>query len=108
MGVGKKIKEKADADYKKRTKDPRGIDPAKTAFIFVTPRRWKARTKWAGERKNEGTWADVRAIDADDLEAWLQLAPSVHIWLSIRLGKLPEGVADFETFWADWSQGTRP
>src|SRR5688572_12312882 len=55
MGVGTKIKEKADADYKKRTKDPRGIDPAKSAFIFVTPRRWKAKTKWAGERKSEGT-----------------------------------------------------
>lgn len=108
MGVDKKVKGKADADYEKRTKDPRGLDPAKSTFIFVTPRRWAAKTTWATKRKGESTWADVRAYDAEDLEAWLQLAQSVHVWLSIRLGKLPEGVTDFETFWTDWSRGTRP
>ncbi|HZC18761.1 MAG TPA: hypothetical protein VE225_03550, partial [Rubrobacteraceae bacterium] len=50
----------------------------------------------------------MRAYDADDLEEWLELAPVVHIWLSSRLGKRPEGVRDLAEFWANWSGVTNP
>lgn len=102
------VRTKASGDYEKRKNDPRGIDPAQATFIFVTPRRWGGKDEWGREKRAEGFWRDVRAYDADDIEQWLELAPAVHIWLSTLLGKHPEGTTDLESFWADWSEMTRP
>lgn len=108
LGVNRDIKGKADDDYEKRRGDPRGIDPAQSTFVFITPRRWGRKDEWVTARRTEGIWRDVRAYDADDLEQWLELAPAVHVWLSILLGKHPEGTVDLGSFWEDWSAATRP
>ena len=99
---------KADSDYEKRCRNPRGIDPTQSTFVFVTPRRWRGKNDWVKTRKSEGIWRDVRAYDADNIEAWLELAPAVHIWLSNLLGKHPENAIDLDNFWADWSESTQP
>lgn len=108
LGTGKDIKGKADDDYEKRRGDPGRIDPADSTFVFVTPRRWKGKAAWVAAREGERVWRAVRAYDADDLEAWLELAPAVHVWLSIVLGKLPENAVDLGTWWTDWAGTTRP
>ena len=108
LGVNSDVKGKADEDYEKRCKDPLGLDPAKTTFIFVTPRRWGGKGDWVEKRQKEGIWREVRAYDADDLEQWLELAPAVHIWLSLLAGKHPETTEDITTFWSDWSEATKP
>lgn len=113
MGTTSNIKAKADSDYEKRSSDqpmsPVGvIVPSNTTFVFVTPRRWKNKDEWAAAKRSEKKWADVRAYDADDLEAWLHSAPATHLWLSRALGKHPLGTDDVETVWADWSEVTRP
>jgi hypothetical protein len=108
MGANRNIKDKADGDYEKRRADPGGIDPAQSTFIFVTPRRWGSKSDWVGDRQAEGLWREVRAYDADDLETWLELAPAVHVWLSILLGRHPENAVDLGNIWADWSETTRP
>src|SRR5581483_5224689 len=114
LGTDRNIKSKADKDYEKRCGDPLGLDPATTSFIFITPRRWGGKggkggkADWVAERQKEGVWREVRAYDADDLEQWLELAPAVHIWLSILLGKHPEAAEDIASFWADWSEATKP
>jgi hypothetical protein len=74
----------------------------------VTPRHWNNKTHWVEEKKKDGFWCDVRAYDADDLEQWMELAPSVHIWASILLGKHPKNVEDLDTFWENWSSATQP
>src|SRR5262249_23133717 len=76
--------------------------------VFVTPRRWSGKTEWMAKRQGDGTWREVRAYDADDLEAWLELAPAVHVWLSILAGKHPEHATDLGTTWEDWIAVTRP
>jgi hypothetical protein len=108
IGVGKNPKEKADDDYIKRTKEPRGVTPSETAFIFVTPRRWGNKHAWENDRRDEGIWRDVRAYDADDLEGWLENAPAVHLWLSSLLREHPQDAEDFSTYWANWSATTNP
>jgi hypothetical protein len=108
IGTNKRIREKANEDYSKRRFDPRGVVSAEGAFVFVTPRRWATKDEWVAERQSDGVWREVRAYTADDLEAWLQQAPAVHIWLSALLGKRPDGVSDIGTYWADWSAATRP
>jgi hypothetical protein len=108
MGTDKKIKGKADGDYSKRSGDALGLTTNLTSFVFVTPRRWSSKTRWENDRRSEGIWKDVRVHDADDLAAWLEQAPAVHIWLSRVLGKHPAGVEDLESFWNAWSNVTRP
>src|SRR5690348_12214477 len=73
MGTDRGIKTKADQDYEKRKLDPLGYLPAETTYVFVTPRRWRDKDRWMIECKAEGVWKDVRAYDADDIEAWLEV-----------------------------------
>ncbi len=103
LGVGRQVKRKADSDYAKRTKDPLGLDPSETTYVFVTPRRWSKKQEWAAEKQGEGIWREVRAYDADDIEAWLEFAPGVHVWLSTLVGKHPEGADSLRGFWERWA-----
>jgi hypothetical protein len=113
FGVSANPKGKADGDYEERkAKQPDSaigsVDPGTTTFVFVTPRRWNAKTKWLKARRAEGFWRDVRILDADDLEAWLEQAPATHVWLSTLLGRRPVGADDLEAVWEDWSESTTP
>ena len=108
LSVEKKVKAKADSDYEKRCADPFGVDQSNATFVFVTARKWGGKDAWVTERNKEGTWREVRAYDADDMEAWLETAPPVHTWISILLGKHPEGARDVDGYWNDWSKATDP
>lgn len=113
FGVSANPKGKADADYEQRkAKQPHStagaVDPTSTTFVFVTPRRWNAKTKWLKARRAEKFWCDVRVLDVDDLEAWLEQAPAVHVWISTLLGRRPIGADDLEAVWQDWSDSTTP
>ena len=107
MGVGEP-EGKAQSDYRKRTDEPGDVDPASTTFMFVSPKRWTGKDAWVQRRKAEGVWKDVRVIDGDDLEAWLEVAPAVHAWISGVLGKDPWEAESLERWWTDWSEATRP
>jgi hypothetical protein len=108
LGTNKGVKAKADEDYEKRKANSLGYTPTETIYIFVTPRRWGGKDSWVIERNAEKFWKEVRAYDADDLEAWLESAPNIHIWLSILLGKHPESAVDISNYWEEWSNVTNP
>ena len=108
LGTNRGVKGKADEDYDKRKDDPKECVPAETAYIFVTSRRWGGKDDWVTARQAEGFWKEVRAYDADDLEAWLEQSPHVHVWFSILLGKRPEAATDVAHYWSDWSGVTNP
>jgi excisionase family DNA binding protein len=108
FGVGSQPKAKADEDYKKRRDNPQGVVPADTTFVFVTPRRWSGAAAWADARRAEGVFADVRVLDADDLEGWLQATPAVHHWISELLGRRPRAAETLERWWARFQAQTDP
>ena len=65
--------------------------------------------KWSDERGAEGRWADVRALDADDLVSWLQQTPSVGNWFARSIGKLPSsGFVPLDEWWEHWSTAAKP
>jgi len=103
LGTNRDVKRKADADYAKRTKNPLGLEPSETTFVFVTPRYWSKKREWAEQKQAEGVWRDVRVYDAEDLETWLEFAPGVHVRLSTLTGKHPEGADAIRTFWEGWA-----
>jgi hypothetical protein len=97
FGTGRDPKRKAQADYEKRAAElPRD---AESVFVFATPRNWAGARAWASERAAEGGFKGVKAIDAHVLEGWLQASPSVHCWISERLGYRPRGAQTIEGWW---------
>ncbi|WCK53439.1 hypothetical protein PP175_19110 [Aneurinibacillus sp. Ricciae_BoGa-3] len=108
MGVNKSVKGKADDDYRKRCDNPLFMTPSETTYVFITPRRWRDKEIWIIEKQKEGVWKEVRAYDADDLETWLSLTPTIHVWLSILLGKHPQNSIDLGGYWDDWAEETQP
>lgn len=67
-----------DADYlKKANEDIKKRKPKKDEnFVFITPFRWNSRTKskdaWISEKKETYKWNDIKIIDAELLESWLE------------------------------------
>lgn len=108
FGVGAKPKTKADEDYRKRREDPAGAEPSTSIFVFATPRRWATAAKWASEKRGERFFADVRVLDADDLEGWLQQVPAVHHWISEQLGRRPQDAETLEQWWERFQSRTTP
>jgi transcriptional regulator with XRE-family HTH domain len=100
------IKGKADKVFNGRTAPPRGIVPAASTFVFVTPCRWPGKDDWVEEKKASQIWADVRAYDAVDLMHWIEMNPAVGHWLAVLTGSLPPGLRQIETVWDEWSLST--
>ena len=108
IGTGNDPGRKAQDDYRKRTDDPCGVDPAETAFVFVTPRRWPNKEKWVHSRSEEDIWREVRVLDADDLEGWLESSYIDHVWVSEQLGRRPLEAVSLDRWWYRWSTQTEP
>lgn len=89
MSTARRVGSKANENYAKRTRDPKGIDPAKTTFLFATMRHWPKKHEWVRAKRAEGIWRDVRAMDSEDLWAWLESDRDVHIWASKQMGRQP-------------------
>jgi hypothetical protein len=107
LGTSHDPRGKAQSDIHSRTTDPLGLDPKTTTFVAVTSRLWRDRDDWLKVRREEKTWADVRALDADDLVTWLERAPSVYLWISEQLGREPRDVRTPDAWWDRWIRQTR-
>ena len=88
LGTGADIKSKADADYSKRVQALGGRRTTEV-FVFATPRDWPLGQQWAEAKRAERSFRDVRVLDAHSMSLWLQGTPSVHHWISERLGHFP-------------------
>lgn len=108
LGCDKTAKKKANHDYDNRKKDSLDLVPASTTFVFVTPRNFKSKSTWCKAKMAEGHWAEVRALDAEDLEQWLALAPHVAVWLAVKMGKCPPHIVTLDEFWEGWQARTAP
>lgn len=108
IGAEKRVTAKANDDYRKRTSKPEGVDRPDTSFVFVTPRAWRNKRKWEKRKNSRTPWKNVRGYNADDLEQWLELAPSVAVWLGTLLGKPTSGTRSIEEYWDKWSSATNP
>ena len=99
---------KANKDYAARTRSISEQERADITFVFVTPRNWSDKKAWVERKKNEGTWKDVRAYDASDLEQWMELSAPVQIWMSEQLRQHLTGFISLTRCWDEWSQASEP
>jgi excisionase family DNA binding protein len=104
FGTDRWPKSKATKDYNNRISNV----PSPKTFVFITPRRWPGAAKWANERRAEGHFADIKVLDADDLEGWLRTAPSAQHWISEHIGLRPRDAVSLDTWWQRFSSATNP
>ncbi|MGP1992928.1 hypothetical protein D9V96_013690 [Zobellia laminariae] len=98
FGTTNNKKGKADDDYQKRKQDTLGKNPADTTYININAKKYRDKSKWAEEKKNEGFLKDVKYINAIDIEQWLELAPTVELWLAEKLRKPTLGIYTVEEY----------
>ncbi|MFV8332099.1 hypothetical protein [Flavobacterium sp. GSP14] len=95
---------KANEDYEKRKQNPLGKNPSDTTYINVNAKKYRDKNQWVIEKKSEGFWKDVKYYDAVDIEQWLELAPTVELWLAEKLRKPTLGIYTIEEYWKQWSE----
>ena len=80
---------------------------AETTFVFVSSRKWPGKTDWEVARKAEGRWKDVRALDASDLEQWLEDSIEGQVWMGEQLA-LPSlnDCMTLDRAWERWANGS--
>ncbi len=78
FGTNEAVKGKADGDYSKRLKTPAPFKLDETTFVFVTSRVWKNRKDWVQLKQLDKKWKDVKGVNAETLESWLETCPAVH------------------------------
>jgi len=108
LGTNENIGKKAEKDYKKRTEKPVPLVLNDSTFVFVTSRLWTKRDSWAHEKKSEGKWKDVKGINAETLQSWLEHCPAVHRWFANVIGKRTAELWDIEQAWSTLSNVTEP
>ena len=98
---------KANDDFDARLGIP-DAQKRRLTFVFVTPRMWPGKKKWAADRRSLRLWKDVRAYDADDLEQWMEQCVPAQIWFAEQLGQPVHGFVSLDRYWSDWADATDP
>lgn len=109
---------KGKRDFNKRSapdaKDSyMGKPRAAITYVAVSTRRWSGennagRQAFIDEAKSGAIWKDVRVIDADQLEDWLDQTPSVAAWLAREMGLMSDDMLSIEHAWEDYSKACSP
>jgi predicted ATPase len=109
LSVRKDIEKKFNEDFSQRSQRPADVVPAATCYMAVTARRFAGKQSWASEKNQLRAWAEVRALDADDLATWLEQAPAVGRWFAAEhLNRPALDLQDITSALQAWEQRTRP
>lgn len=103
LGTNEDPKNKADDDYSNR--EGKLSDPKKSTFVFATPKNWPGAKQWAVDKKALGEYAGVEAYDAHRLASWIRTIPSVHHWISERLGYSPRDAQTLANWYSNFQDG---
>lgn len=99
IGSGANTKSKLDDDYDKRVANRGAGDFSDVTYIAVSPHSYRDKADWIAAKTAASDWKEVRMYDSDDLEQWIEQAPSVGVWFARLIGKIPEGVSDLSSRW---------
>ena len=108
FGVDQRPGRKAEQDYQARLRTLSSAERAECTFVFVTPRNWQGKVKWVRAKEAAGDWKAVKALDASDLEQWLETTIAPRIWLARKLGIPTEGFKTLDEFWSRWAEASDP
>ncbi len=108
FGTNKNPKSKAESDYAARLSSVSPAERSECTFVFVTPRNWPGKTEWAKNKNAAGDWKAVRALDASDLEQWLEESIPAQMWLAEQLVMPVGGFETLDRCWQRWEDASEP
>ena len=108
FGANQDPRRKADKDYAARIASVSPAERAECAFVFVTPRNWPGKEKWAESKRAAGDWKEVRAFDAGDLEQWLDGSIPARMWFAGKLDPPVDGFETLDACWRCWAEASEP
>ena len=108
FGCDQKPQSKADQDYAARVTSVPARERQDITFVFVTPKNWPGKNDWTKGKKAERQWKDVRALDASDIEQWLEQSVPAQSWFAEKLGIPTDGILSLEESWDRWAKVTKP
>ena len=80
----------------------------KTIHLYLSPQENFLKEQWIEEKRKENAWKDIKIIDNNDLEQWIETAPEVQIWLADKMSLKIEGFQSLEEAWEIWIRDTKP
>jgi addiction module HigA family antidote len=108
FGCNEDAPKKAASDYKSRTENTSPEERRETTFVFVTPKNWPGAEKWAKEKAGLKQWKNVIALDASNLEQWLEQSVAAQAWMADQLGARADDLISLEACWKRWASITDP
>ncbi|MEN6620721.1 MAG: hypothetical protein ABFD50_04100, partial [Smithella sp.] len=111
LGTTENARQKIKGDFSlKREKElPSGWEQAKTTYVAVALHKLDKISDLENELKASSPWLDVKVLDTQSLEEWIELSPSVEIWLQeLEIGGPPATVQTLSRYWQGWSGITEP
>lgn len=98
---------KACSDYDKRVAETPPEKRAEVAYVAVVCAPWIKSQAFEQDRMAKGDFRQVKAVNVDSLEAWLECAPATTVWLREQMGAPVEGIGLLSTWWSKWLESTR-
>ncbi|WP_107840027.1 HigA family addiction module antitoxin [Metasolibacillus meyeri] len=108
FGTDQKPSNKAESDYNARVTSVDSKVRSNSTFVFVTPRNWHGKADWEQRKNKMGDWKAVRALDASDLEQWLEQSVPAQIWLAEQLSIPVKGYETLQRAWNRWIHASNP
>lgn len=99
---------KANEDFAKRSNGLDSDERLARTYVAVTARRWPSKGRWRDEKLAEGSWQDIKAFDADDLEQWLEQSAAVRLAFGEELGLAGPGVESLGAYLGKWGAQCAP
>ena len=97
---------KAGRDYDKRVEKTPCAERTGMAYVAVVCAPWTKARHFEQARSSSGDFRQVKALNVDSLEAWLECAPATTVWLREQMGEPVAGVGLLSGWWSKWLEST--
>lgn len=109
FGVNQSVTTKANNDIEKSIKSNFKDEEIKEfSFVFVSPQRWLKKASWEKEQNSKKQWKKVIALDASNLEEWIEQSLPAQVWFANLMGKDTRGTSTIEMVLKEWTETTDP
>ncbi len=108
FGTNRQVTEKANDDFRRRTAATDESEQERTAFVFVTPRRWSGKENWLRENRTKGKWRSVHVLDSSNIEQWLEQSIPAQAWFAGCRRLNLRGVKSLDQCWTEWCADCEP
>jgi hypothetical protein len=110
LGTSENARQKIRDDFSSRREKelPSGWDRARTTYVAVALHKLDSISDLESELKTNSPWMDVKILDTQSLEEWIEISTDVEVWSQEQGLGPPATVQTLSRYWRGWSGKTQP